>query len=94
MNETGTGGLTTDLTGDGVVDDADRDLWLADAGTKNGFDAPYLVGDGNLDGAVDVEIVLSLEAVHDLDQAGELSKQFADATRKEQQVGQVEVLFA
>ena len=37
----------------GRANDADRDVWLADAGTKNGFDEPLLVGDSNLDGSVD-----------------------------------------
>ncbi len=44
-----------DLTGDGQVDLADRDAWLAAAGAENlpGGSA-YLVGDANLDGFVDV----------------------------------------
>ena len=42
-----------DLTGDGNVDLADRDAWLALAATANGLSSPYLVGDANLDGMVD-----------------------------------------
>ena len=41
-----------DLNGDLVIDLVDRDLWLEAAGTVNGFDAAYLLGDANLDGAV------------------------------------------
>ncbi len=43
-----------DLTGDGSVNLADRDAWLALAGAAN-LDSqnPYLVGDANLDGSVD-----------------------------------------
>ncbi len=44
-----------DLTGDGQVDLADRDAWLAAAGAKNlASGQAYLVGDANLDGVVDV----------------------------------------
>jgi hypothetical protein len=46
--------LTFDLTGDGVVDDLDRDDWLAEAGTQNGFARPFLLGDSDLDGTVNV----------------------------------------
>ncbi len=42
-----------DLTGDGVVDLADRDAWLAEAGMANGFASPLIVGDVNLDGTND-----------------------------------------
>jgi glucose/arabinose dehydrogenase len=42
-----------DLTGDAIVDLLDRDAWLAIAATENGFSAPYLLGDANLDGFVD-----------------------------------------
>jgi len=45
----GTNGASFDLNGDTVVDDGDRDRWLADAATENGLTAPYLVGDSNLD---------------------------------------------
>ena len=31
----------------------DRDIWLAEAATENGFAEAYLVGDVNLDGKVD-----------------------------------------
>ncbi len=44
-----------DLTGDGLVDLADRDAWLAEAGDVNlGLGKAYLLGDGTLDGVVDV----------------------------------------
>ena len=41
-----------DLTADAVVNNADLDQWLADAAIANGFAAPYLLGDANLDGTV------------------------------------------
>ena len=45
---------TYDLTGDGNVDLADRDAWLAEAGSINlASGNPYLLGDANLDGVVD-----------------------------------------
>ena len=43
-----------DLTVDGIVDSTDLDKWLADAATINGYDSPYLKGDTNLNGEVDV----------------------------------------
>jgi hypothetical protein len=43
---------TFDLNNDGTVDDADLTKWRTDAATHNGFGAPYLVGDSNLDGSV------------------------------------------
>jgi hypothetical protein len=44
-----------DLTGDGSVNLNDRDAWLSEAGEANlGPGKSYLVGDGNLDGVVDV----------------------------------------
>jgi hypothetical protein len=43
-----------DLTGDGLVNLADRDAWLAEAGEVNlGPGLVYLLGDANLDGVVD-----------------------------------------
>jgi parallel beta-helix repeat protein len=43
-----------DLTHDGLVDLADRDAWLAEAGSVNlGAGRVYLLGDANLDGFVD-----------------------------------------
>jgi hypothetical protein len=43
-----------DLTGDGVVDLADRDAWLAEAGAMHLVSGnAYLLGDANLDGTVD-----------------------------------------
>jgi hypothetical protein len=53
MNEAATGGIQTDLTSDGIVNNADRDMWLALAGPANGFAGPLLVGDSNTDGTVD-----------------------------------------
>ncbi len=49
-----TGQEAFDLTGDGVIDNADVDEWLAAAATENGFASPYFRGDANLDGSVDV----------------------------------------
>ncbi|MEM7313483.1 MAG: hypothetical protein AAF497_10060 [Planctomycetota bacterium] len=43
-----------DLNGDTVVDQFDLEQWLADAATANGLASPYLPGDANLDGSVDV----------------------------------------
>ena len=44
-----------DLTGDGLVTIADRDEWLVQAGAANlASGNPYLLGDANLDGSVDV----------------------------------------
>ncbi len=43
-----------DLTGDGIVDLQDLEQWLRSAAEENGFSEPYLFGDGNLDGRVDV----------------------------------------
>ncbi len=45
----GTNNIAFDLTSDNLVDDADRDSWLAEAATTNGLSAPYLLGDANLD---------------------------------------------
>ncbi len=43
-----------DLTGDGLLNLADRDIWLALAGAANlPSGSPYLLGDANLDGIVD-----------------------------------------
>lgn len=51
----GTNGHGFDVTGDGLVDLADRDAWLAEAGELNlGPGKAYLLGDANLDGFVDV----------------------------------------
>lgn len=44
-----------DLNTDGVVNDGDRDDWLAAAGPANGFAGPFLVGDSNIDGGVDAQ---------------------------------------
>jgi hypothetical protein len=49
-----TNGLAFDMTGDGLVDLADRDAWLTEAGAINlGPGKVYLLGDANLDGFVD-----------------------------------------
>ncbi len=53
MIDAATGGTTTDLNDDGVVDNADRDQWLVLAGEENGFGHPLLVGDSDLNGTVD-----------------------------------------
>ncbi len=50
----GTHGSAFDLNDDGQVDLADRDQWLASAAAANGFGRPYLVGDIDLNGKVDV----------------------------------------
>jgi len=42
-----------DLNGDGIIDNADADDWLAESAMINGFASPYKLGDGNLDGTVD-----------------------------------------
>jgi hypothetical protein len=50
----GTHQVTFDMTGDNLVDLADRDAWLAAAGAHNlPSGNPYLHGDANLDGSVD-----------------------------------------
>ncbi len=52
-----------DLTGDGNLDLADRDAWLDQAGAINlASGAAYLIGDSNLDGAVDVTDFLKWNA--------------------------------
>lgn len=53
MTDAATGATDTDLNGDSVVDDADRDEWLVLAGDKNGFTGPLFVRDSDLNGAVD-----------------------------------------
>ncbi len=42
-----------DLTGDGILNGQDLEQWLASAAEENGFSAPYLLGDTDLDGSVD-----------------------------------------
>ena len=49
----GSNGSTFDMTGEGDVNDADRDAWLSAAATENGLSAPYFLGDSNLDLKVD-----------------------------------------
>ena len=50
----GTHEAAFDLGGDGIVDLADRDLWLAEAGAANlSSGQPYLPGDADLSGVVD-----------------------------------------
>ncbi|MEM7312952.1 MAG: hypothetical protein AAF497_07350 [Planctomycetota bacterium] len=43
-----------DLNSDGVVNRDDANLWRSHAAAANGFDSPYIRGDGNLDGIVDI----------------------------------------
>lgn len=51
----GTNDPAFDLTGDGIVDNADLTEWLAEAGAAElPSGASYLLGDANLDGSVDV----------------------------------------
>ncbi|MEM8680789.1 MAG: hypothetical protein AAGF97_15680 [Planctomycetota bacterium] len=50
----GSGDLAFDLNGDGTVDTADRDAWLAEAGAANlASGNPYLLFDLDLDGVSD-----------------------------------------
>ena len=46
--------LFFDLDADGSVGVGDVDAWLVEAAAANGFAGPYLPGDGNLDGVVDL----------------------------------------
>ncbi len=48
------GNARFDLNGDGWIDLDDVDIWLGDAARSQGLNGPYLRGDANLDGAVDV----------------------------------------
>ena len=59
----GTNDQGFDVNGDGLVDIIDRDEWLAIAGSVN-LDSgnPYLFGDANLDGQVDVSDFMSWNA--------------------------------
>jgi hypothetical protein len=43
-----------DLNGDGTINNDDVEQWLAIAAEENGLSSPYIVGDANLDGNVDV----------------------------------------
>ena len=43
-----------DLDQSGAVDEGDLDTWLIDAARVNGRSAPYLRGDANLDGRIDI----------------------------------------
>ena len=49
----GTNDWAFDLSADGAVNNADLSQWLVDVATANGFAAPLLPGDANLDGSVD-----------------------------------------
>ena len=49
----GTNDGTFDMTGDGAVDAADLEAWLIEGGNVE-VGGPYLAGDANLDGVVDV----------------------------------------
>ncbi len=44
-----------DFNADGVVDDLDRDFFLTNASSQFGFAGPILLGDANLDGAVNAK---------------------------------------
>lgn len=44
-----------DLNGDSIVNTSDLSQWLSDAATENGFTAPFLDGDANLDGTVNAQ---------------------------------------
>lgn len=57
-----TGNEQFDLDGNGTIDLADRDQWLADAATENGFVSPYKLGDANIDGTVDGQDFLGWNA--------------------------------
>lgn len=48
----GTNNADFDLNGDSAVDVNDLDQWRGEAATANGFVEAYLLGDANLDGAV------------------------------------------
>ena len=59
----GMNNLAFDLTGDNLVDLADRDQWLADAGALNlPSGNAYLLGDSNLDGTVNGQDFLAWNA--------------------------------
>ena len=49
---TGNNSALIDLTGDDVLNGQDLEQWLVTAAEENGFGAPYLIGDANLDGSV------------------------------------------
>ena len=49
-----------DLTGDSILDGQDLEQWRATAAEENGFAAPYLLGDANLDGSVNAHDLNSL----------------------------------
>ena len=53
--EIATGGadLTFDIDPNGMIDQGDLDVWLAEAAAFDGFGSPYKRGDANLDGVVD-----------------------------------------
>ena len=48
-----------DLNGDGTLDAADVELWLADAAGANGLPSAYEFGDANLDGIVNTDDFLA-----------------------------------
>jgi hypothetical protein len=51
-----TGDMSFDLSGDGIVDRADRDAWLQIAAEENlGAGVTYALGDANLDGLIDAQ---------------------------------------
>ena len=56
----GTNNPDFDITGDATVSQDDLNQWLSVAATENGFGAPYLGGDANLDGTVNAQDLNSL----------------------------------
>jgi hypothetical protein len=50
-----TGDTAFDLTGDDIVDDADVDAWLAEAGEAKGFSEAIRPGDADLNGIVNAQ---------------------------------------
>ena len=56
----GTDNSAFDLSADGEVNNVDLTQWLSHAATTNGFAAPYLRGDANLDGSVNASDVNAL----------------------------------
>lgn len=56
----GTDNSAFDISADGEVNNVDLTQWLSDAATTNGFAAPYLRGDANLDGSVNASDVNAL----------------------------------
>ena len=64
------GNESFDLDGNGTIDLTDRDQWLTDAATVNGFASAYKLGDANIDGVVDGQDFIAWNG-------SEVHKQFA-----------------